>query len=148
MVKNLENLLVGFTGTRKGMTAYQKDTLSTFLSEHPLELHLGDAIGADSEAFDLMVQANNTFGWKRPTVLIGYPSDRPEYRANRDYDMEHHPMPPMDRNRLIVERTQLLIGCPRSTRNFETGTWRTVGFALERRTDVYVIRPDGCVEEM
>jgi len=143
----LMNLLVGFTGTRKGMTQYQKDTLAALWAEHPAELHLGDAIGADAEAFDLAAATNHVHEWKRPIVLVGYPSDRPDQRAFKHYDMTHGALPPMERNRLIVERTDLLVGCPHSMRELETGTWKTIIFAWGKKP-VWIVRPDGNIERM
>lgn len=41
--------IIGFTGTRRGMTRLQKQMIETFLVMHsPKEAHHGDCVGSDA----------------------------------------------------------------------------------------------------
>lgn len=118
---------IGFTGTRHGMSDYQKDLLEITLSyiEEPLEVfHHGDCIGADDEA--------NRIARRLGLHTEAWPSTH-SLRAHSPSDVVHAVHPPLDRNRLIVQHCDFLIAAPS-----ETYTTQTIPFS--RSGTAYTIR--------
>lgn len=115
---------VGFTGTRAGMSAIQKQQLATvlrWLNEGDAvaftELHHGMAVGADMEA-ETIAKAN---GW---------------------YVVKRHPASgkPLARNRQIVAACDVLIAAPRTDQEeLRSGTWATVRYARQAGKPVVML---------
>jgi len=130
---------VGFTGTRHGLTPEQKLALIGILNAYgydEAEIHLGDAIGADDEARQI---ARNVRYW-----LHGHPSDRDDQRAFGNFDFLETPLPPLERNRVIVDSAEALIACPSGfSEVLRSGTWATVRYARRTGVPVIIIWPDG-----
>ncbi len=95
---------IGFTGSRRGVTPEQKARLISMLTDQrdfTIAVH-GMAIGADAffhEAVRLFPKVK----------IIGYPGDIPKYRADVVCDVTFPKRNPMDRNRLIVDTSDLMI---------------------------------------
>lgn len=130
---------IGFTGTRNGLTKYQLNKLRSVLSEQNIEqFHHGDCIGADKEAHNIIRELD-----KNITIII-HP---PLYNSKRAYcsgDEVRPRLDYLDRNKQIVDETELLIACPETM--FEitrSGTWSTVRHASMRNRDLIIIRPIG-----
>lgn len=101
-------MIIGFTGTRKGMSEAQKDQLSLMLAvfvSHANEFHHGDAVGADREAVALAQQ----YGFACVAHAAG--------------------TDPLKRNREIVAASSVLIAAPETDREQQrSGTWATVRY--------------------
>lgn len=111
---------VGFTGTRRGMSPHQKRQLREALNwfglygwhhKEPMELHEGEASGADREAKDVVQECR--YGW-----------DVVPHLPNGD---------PLARNRRIVAAVDVLIAAPETDEEtLRSGTWATVRYARQK----------------
>jgi hypothetical protein len=133
---------IGFTGTQRGMTDEQKQTLRGYLRNQvmvrPEEFHHGDCIGADQQAAIIAY----TLGIKlvihppikedkRAYVLLS----QSEVRLARAY---------LDRNHDIVDETEILFAAPKTAEEQQrSGTWATVRYAEKKHKRIYLIYPGG-----
>ena len=145
----------GFTGTRRGMTPAQKDSVRALLSEFQVRvLHHGDCQGSDADADQLAVQADVSRIVVHPPLDDhiraycghgGFLSTRHEIRKPFRY---------LTRNRHIVnEGVDGLIATPKDLvmppgpqRGY--GTWTTVYYALEQQRTVWIVTLDGRVKRV
>ncbi len=137
--------IVGVTGTRTGLSAFQVAGLQVEL-ESPLPtgematvLHHGDCVGADAEAHAIARGLG--------LHIIGHPPLSPALRAGCACDELRAPEPYMVRNRHIVEDCERLIGLPDSPPRLRSGSWATIRMALRLNKPVLVLFPDGKREE-
>lgn len=142
---------IGFTGTRHGMSAEQKEVLIAMLIPEAVEpsaerhqLHHGDCIGADYEAAGIAYY--NGFR------VICHPPIDTTHRAYFGINAEDRkPKTHFARNRDIVDETDLLIACPQYmdpiTKATKGGTAYTVNYARKCGKPVWIVRPDGSVEK-
>ncbi len=122
---------IGFTGTRLGMTAGQKEALTNLLQElKPSEFHHGDCIGADQEACE-MAQTLQI-----PTIC--HPPVKKDLQAHTTNTHTRQPKPYLERNRNIVEETHLLIAAPHLTEPSK-GTNYTINYAKSLGKTVLVL---------
>lgn len=140
---------VSFTGTRRGMTinqwakaAYQIGLC--FQRDKPNEWHNGDAIGADHQS---NVSVNNICKMF-PEFNIGtygHPCNIENQRAYDEYDIEYAPQPPLVRNRLMVDSTDILVAAPGEYDEVirGSGTWATIRYAARVGRDHWIVWPDG-----
>jgi predicted Rossmann fold nucleotide-binding protein DprA/Smf involved in DNA uptake len=145
--------IIGFTGTRNGMTPRQ---LATFTSEFAKEagdpfferfIH-GGAEGADEEAH---MQAS---GFIRPQKITILPANQKRYRFWKDLYREMgltsppviaEPKPPLARNKDIVAMSRILIACPAQDEVIRSGTWATVRYTRKKNIPRILIYPDGSI---
>lgn len=133
--------VIGFTGTRYGMTIDQRRTVCELLTRDGItEVHHGDCVGADADFHQL---AN---GW-RHHIVIHPPTDE-KLRAFCDgTDVVHHVAKPyLDRNRDIVDACDQLIATPKEDGEpfgKGGGTWYTIRYAREIGKRVAIVYPDG-----
>lgn len=134
-------MILGFTGTRHGMTERQRAAVSEYLDKYgPTEIHVGDCKGADSEFLDAALLCNGNF----PPRTHGHPCDISEWRAGRRYDHLYPVKNPLARNRDIVEASDELLAAPRTFKpEPHSGTWATIKMAQESRKTVVIAWPDG-----
>lgn len=128
---------IAFTGTQRGMTTPQLskffDVLAGLL---PDWFHHGDCIGADAQAHDA-VRRTATLIHVHPCTLHGK-------RAWRIGDAMSIPLPPLDRNRVMVDESVTLIATPgQMVEELRSGTWATIRYARKQRKPVHIIWPDG-----
>lgn len=139
-------MILGFTGTQKGMTQRQRATVRYLFSELNMEvLHHGDCVGADAQAhreaeayeIDIVVHPP-TDGVKRafcqPRVNVTVLDPRPYLARNRD---------------IIAAGTDGLIAAPRGhvEQPRGSGTWATVRYARKARRRIWIVFPDGTFKE-
>lgn len=132
---------IGFTGTRHGMSSYQKDLLYITLNymEGPLEVfHHGDCVGADDEA--------NVIARRLGIRTEAWPPADARLRAYSESDFIHPPYPYLTRNRLIVQHCDLLIAAPNfnlhngdAIPHIRSGTLYTIRHALEKGVLVTIL---------
>ncbi len=145
--------IVGFTGTRVGLTLPQRRSLHCALEDLDCEeIHHGDCIGADAEADTIAAM----YGWTRgsldgPTIQLVrrvlHPPEDSTLRAYCPAYYIHEPAPFLNRNRDIVRASHVLIACPWQEHGEEqrSGTWSTVRFARLGGSPVAIIRPSGAI---
>ena len=127
-------MIIGMTGTRKGLTtlqkAYAKDVIPWDSVE---ELHSGDCVGADTF---LHKTALLNSVWS-----VGHPPVKKHLRAYCDFDETLSIKTYMARNKDIVNASDKLYGFPPSEVEGRGGTWSTIKFAKSRGKPVVVITP-------
>jgi hypothetical protein len=124
---------VGFSGTRNGMSAAQKDALEQLLYSMDIAttIHHGDCIGADLEAHGLAVE----YGYR----TVAHPPENGSLRAFTLSDEVMAPLPYLVRDRAIVEATDMLIAAPEHAQDDGGGTWYTIRYALSQGKPVIII---------
>lgn len=134
---------IGFTGTQRGLTAAQRERIGSLFSQSRdpslVTFHHGDCIGADLEAATLA----HAFGF----TVHGHRCDIDAQRANfHGNAVTHLAKPPLDRNRDIVDASDLLIACPKVGGEYRrSGTWATVRYARTkgRTLPIWIITAAG-----
>lgn len=142
-------MIIGFTGTSSGMTEEQLVAVEDLVSKliEPFDLSWvsavhGDCVGAD-EDFDKIVEPK---GIRR---LI-YPCTYEGMRAFcKDAHFVAEPKRPMQRNRDIVARAHVMIATPPNYVKIKrgSGTWATIGFTRRAKKPLYIVFPNGKIQE-
>ena len=123
-------MIVGFTGTRKGMSTKQKTEVHDFLQSNKDKitacLH-GGCIGADEEFHNICLDLGLNI-----EVYYGHPSNFPldlSMRADLKGDFKTYPSEPfLNRNRKIVSKSGRLLATPHNDSG-KGGTWYTIHYA-------------------
>ena len=139
-------MIIGFTGTRNGMTMRQKQALTRWLRHYrPLEFHHGQCVGADHEAASIARQMAfpepHRFGGPRITI-VSHPPINDDLRspfAENDLVMPERGY--LERDRDIAEVCDVLLACPDGPRRANSGTWYTIDYAQKLLRAVHVILP-------
>lgn len=128
---------LAFTGTQRGMTPVQRTRWRNVVAGMlPEVFHHGDCIGADAQAHD-DIRPAGPFVHVHPCTINGK-------RAWCSGDRMSIPLPPLDRNRVMVDDSEALIACPGSmVEELRSGTWATIRYARKMRKPVHIIWPDG-----
>lgn len=132
---------LGFTGTQRGMTPRQRDSVRLILSQQSVsEVHHGDCVGADQE-FDVLAH-------ELDVRVVVHPPDDPRKRAFvLGYAEIREERPYLVRNAEIVSETDVLVATPKGDREeLRSGTWATIRRARQQGKQVIVAWPDGRVE--
>lgn len=145
-------MIVGSTGTKRGMTDAQWSTLGDLVAAQqtgPLEnrisyWHHGDCVGADAQCHVLALQH------KIPVHL--HPMEPDHFRAYcRGALFTNFPKDPLKRNVDIARVIDKLFVTPKEFSNVtRSGTWHAVRKALEesfrrKAIDIVIILPDGTI---
>ena len=126
---------IGFTGTQDGMSQHQKEQFVLIMQELlPIEFHHGDCIGADAEAHDIVREFF-------PDVKITiHPPLNKNKRAFRVGDVQKDLLSYLDRNKMIVDETNLLIATPKGNKEvLRSGTWSTVRYARKKEKFLIIL---------
>jgi len=129
-------MIIGFTGSQKGMTTIQFDRLVDLVKElNPTEAHHGDCIGADTIFHFVCMELNI------PVVL--HPPLNDGKRAGcQDADLVLPRKAYLARNRDIVDASDELIAVPgEKTEQLRSGTWATYRYARKNHKTVHLITP-------
>lgn len=147
-------MILGMTGTRHGITPFQRLWLHAQLAENVSELHHGACVGADHEAHRAAIQhevqviahppADKKLAMTMAQLLsprggVTVLSDKPYHARNRD----------------IVDACDRLLALPEGPQRPHSGTWYTISYASgdadqhlsTRIVPVTICYPDGTVEE-
>jgi hypothetical protein len=133
-------IIVGFTGTRRGLTRQQFMVIEAFFKDHViLEAHHGDCIGADEEFHDICLT------YDVPVIL--HPPENPKLRAFcKHYRKVMPPRPFLERNHIIVDTCDVLLAAPREEQEPPVargqGTWSTVRYARRSSKRFRVVWPE------
>lgn len=125
----MAEFILGFTGSRNGLTPAQKDFILAVINElNPDEVHHGDCVGADA-LFHQIVRSID------PKIrIVIHPGNIPKLRAHCKGDEVLPAKDPLERNRDIVDGCDILLGCPEAKIEVQrSGTWSTIRYA--KRTD-------------
>lgn len=138
--------VVGFTGTRRGMTTHQANDLRCLLlgiktladaNNHVVEFHHGDCNGSDEEAHDI---AHKLGYW-----IHVHPPTQNRYRAHCIGDCSSAPNDYLLRNRDIVRASHIMIATPAQTEQPSSlrgqGTWWTIECARKYKDKELIIIP-------
>ena len=128
---------VGFTGTQLGMTVYQKTAVRQLLIDLKPEYGIhGDCIGADAD-FDKICKSLGI-------GVIIYPPLDPKKRAFCEAHMINPAEAYLDRNKKIVNLSDIMIATPKSKdEELRSGTWATVRYTRKMGKKLYIINPEG-----
>ena len=134
-------MVVGFTGTRKGMTPAQEAKVRELLAglAEIRGAHHGDAVGADARFHEFCLEL------EVPVYL--HPADDPRDRAYCQGAKDTSaPRRFLDLNRDIVNWSHAMIATPASMKEqLRSGTWAAVRYARTQRRTIYIVWPDGTV---
>lgn len=126
--------MFGFTGTRKGMSAEQKRVVDRMLEGVEVGIH-GDCIGADADFHEIAM--------KRDLTVHLLPCTLSQQRAYCSGHSVAQPRPPLERNRAIVDSSEVVIACPKGAEESRSGTWATIRYAKKVGKSLYIVWPDG-----
>jgi hypothetical protein len=136
-------MIIGFTGTQRGMTQLQLARVHhdvaevALLGDATLVGHHGDCIGADSDFHRIVRMCGG--------LIHRHPPNVSTKRAFLDFDWDCIELPYLERNRAIVKRCEGLIATPGEPDEvLRSGTWSTIRYAHKRNlAKILVINPDG-----
>ena len=129
--------VIGFTGTQKGMSDAQCESLYQVLCHlNGTTFVHGDCVGADEQAYDIVALGSLMWTVARPCTIAAK-------RANTKSDEIHPPKPPLERNHDIVDQCHVLIACPDGPERQRSGTWATVRYAIKQGKPIVVVYPRG-----
>lgn len=128
---------VGFTGTRFTPSKDQEYALRGVLRGVTI-FHHGCCVGADEMAWKI---AHEFGAW-----TVGHPPKEGKLRAKTRDNLQHKPLPYLDRNRAIVDSTDELVACPlKMTEEQRSGTWATIRYARTAGKPITIVWPDGSI---
>ena len=135
---------IGVTGTRSGMTDYQKASVIMFLetcietvrqNNIQVVLHHGDCVGADVEVAEIA----RGLGCK----IVCHPPIDNKLRGWYTSDETLKPRTYFERNRDIVDRSQMLLVVPYQMEwQAKCGTWYTHDYAKKKDVFLRVFWPE------
>lgn len=137
-----------FTGTQQGMTEAQRETCRQFLT-WPIEaINIGGCVGADDDFFSECV--NKGLGH----LINLWPSDI-KSKWGKALTEGHHlvrsihaPDAPLERNHSMVNVSDTLLATPSGIEEeLRSGTWATIRYARKNHLRVFIVWPDGKLEE-
>jgi hypothetical protein len=116
---------IGFTGTQIGMSQHQKEQfVLKLMSLGVTEFHHGDCIGADAQAHDIVRE------FFPEVIIVGHIPQSNGKRAFKRCDKYRDPLPYLVRDRIIVDESDMLIGCPKTDGEvLRSGTWATIRYS-------------------
>lgn len=132
-------MIVGFTGTRKGMNERQLDQLTLMLQCFYVvregaanRFHFGGAHGADLESRKVAKPAGFDIDWHpAPGVDLATLANKGYATADEMLaETWHEVFPPLVRNHHIVDAVTVLLAAPHTDREeLRSGTWATIRYA-------------------
>lgn len=135
-------MILGFTGTRHGMSPAQCLAVTRILglvrsdTSEAHHFHDGMCVGADNQAAEMAEILEFT--------TIGHPGPKGRWQSLKKRDQVWAPKTHFARNRDIVNLAQLVIAAPFEQTEQETGgTWYTIRYAKKRQVPLLTIYPDG-----
>jgi hypothetical protein len=146
---NQDSLILGFTGTREGMTPAQFDSIRRTIRTYQLitpeiEAHHGVCIGADLHFHEICKDLS--------IYIVGHPGIRDDgrcfTRAICSCNKLHPAKPFIIRDRDIVNVSHVLLATPAGFREeIRSGTWATVRYARRLRRRIVIFWPDGSLRQ-
>lgn len=137
-------MIVGFTGTQKGMNTIQTLVIRKFMyKENITEVHHGDCIGADSQFHTICKEFGNTIH------IVIHPPINSDKRSFCDGNEIRPAKEYLDRNLDIISESNLLIAVPNTfDSRIRSGTWYTIRKAIKINKPLMIVYPDGVVKNI
>jgi predicted Rossmann fold nucleotide-binding protein DprA/Smf involved in DNA uptake len=141
-------MIIGFTGTRQGVTRIQAAKLFSVLrnlSDEEFTILHGGAKGADTVCDGYAY--TQTFG-----NIEVYPCTNERYlywveKGDGKIRAVHSVRKPLDRNRIIAHRCDTLIATPETIEEqVRSGTWSTIRYARIYNKPIILIHHDGSTQ--
>lgn len=129
-------MIIGFTGTRSGMTPKQKEVVVEIIKmKSPIFVVHGDCEGADTDFHNICL----------PLFPIRIRPCNHESRAwNEGASDMMEVKGPLERNKDIVRDATLLIATPPTHEEIKrSGTWHTIRHARKTNVPRVIVWPDG-----
>lgn len=144
-------MIIGFTGTRRGMTLAQKHGVERLLllmdvarsSEKRVcgpvtEVHHGDCLGADEEFHNLVLRI------LPGAKIVVHPPIEIKHRAFCLGDVVEDEKPYIERNHDVVNASDVVIGAPaQAQEQRRSGTWATIRYARLNSKLIQEVPPQG-----
>jgi len=134
----MDQIIIGFTGTRNGLNKEQKDKIIELLNTYYptydkiIVLH-GDCVGADTDFHNICRN------YEKIEIHI-YPPNNPMCRAFNKGHLLMEEKPYLQRNADIVKNCSILIACPidKNKEELRSGTWSTIRQARKNNLLIYL----------
>lgn len=101
-------------------------------------------LGADEDAYQIAKEFE--------LFIEIWPSEERNSQFEWDEDVErvHKSLPPLERNRMIVKDTDLMIACPSQRKGWRRSRlWVAIRYAMKReRASLIIIWPDGTTKRV
>lgn len=130
---------VGITGTREGANESQLQRVRELLNDFfqaESEFHHGDCSGVDVQVAQIAKEIGYT--------IVCHPPVKDETRGFFGGDIMHDPKGYLERDRNIVDSTEVLLVVPLQNEwQPKGGTWYTHDYAVRKKKPVALIYPKG-----
>lgn len=137
---------IGITATRDGLTGPQLLTIRRRLLPFTIQgaevdtLHQGCCVGGD-EQITILASALGFHVCAHPPVDQRYYFSQLAWELSEKRQL---PLSFLDRNKVIVDHSDILIAAPKTKSDFgRSGTWSTIRYALSNRVPTVVVYSDG-----
>lgn len=137
-------IVVGFTGSREGMTDAQQRTVRQWVKRNGSiirEFHHGACVGSDAQAHRIVREHAAVV--YIVAHLSNLSSEFQSAESKQDADKCHVPKPPLDRNGDIIAACDVLIATPKGDEEVRSGTWSTIRRARKAGKHMLIVYPDG-----
>lgn len=133
---SLFGVIVGFTGTRDGMSQKQKQDFALMIQRiNPVEFHHGDCVGAGEQAHDIVKV------FAPECSIVVHPPLNPKDRAWCKGSFIRPAEDYIKRNHNIVNNVEMMIATPKNGEELRSGTWATIRFAKKVGRTVKILFP-------
>ena len=141
----MDPVIVGFSGTRKGMTSAQQDFMRHRMMVGAEQAKIigcvhGGCIGSDVDFHFIALAAR--------LRIECYPSNVADTQGYCPRaDVTYEASDPVERDHIIVDQSNILMATPRGYKEeLRSGTWLTIRYAMKQGKPVWVVWPDGVPE--
>ena len=127
---------IGFKGTRHGMSVEQLDAFKAFIkAKESDEFHHGMCVGSDKQAHDFIKSEK--------IKIVGHPPKYKKFMAECECDYVMKPYDYLQRNKNIVDETDVMVATPDTKERVRSGTWSTIRYARKQGKKIYIIHKNG-----
>jgi len=135
-------LKIGVTGTREGASPAQKAYISLILHSFKgnVELHHGDCVGVDEQCHDLMLLKGHR------SVIHPPIDERLRSTKTKDYKEMKERKSYLDRNKDIVDASNIMLIIPKGPEEQRSGTWSTYRYARSKGKPIILVEPSGVIK--
>ena len=131
---------IAFTGNCFGLSDDQKKEIIKIFDTCPnITVFHGDCVGADTDFHNLCLEYRTKQN-KQIQIHIYLP-DNDKLRGFNKGDIYMNPQPYLTRNKNMVKKCDILIGCPidKNKEQLRSGTWATIRYANKIKKQIYLL---------